>query len=455
MAHHVPRSSDEGGRGLSHLDGLIDAPGQKKLLSVDGGGIRGLIAIEFLSRIESTLRDTLQRPELRLSDYFDYVGGTSTGAIIATLIALGYSVDEIRSFYRTGAHTMFDPNRFQRIARRLKGPFAVAMGVLGMVVYKTMYDPLPLEREIKQVLGDPLPGAARSGDNAGLTTLGTEKLLTLLMIVTRNVSTDSPWPLSNNPRAKYNLRKGEEPTNLDLPLWQLVRASTAAPVFFPPERIDIPGVKKPFIFMDGGITVFNNPAFQLFLMATLPEYRLQWQPGEREILLVSVGTGLCESANLDLGTQQMNLFYNVQSTPAALMRAATVEQDVLCRVFGKALPACTPSVIDSEIGGLIENHAPLKDKLFTYLRYNVELSEAGLGDLGLYDREQSPPGIDPKSVQPLDSIVHLDELEQVGKAAARQRVATQDFDGFFSARQSRATPPLQIARPALHNFGSA
>ncbi len=432
---------------MSHLDRVIDAPGPKKLLSIDGGGIRGLIAIEFLSRVESTLRDALQRPDLRLSDYFDYVGGTSTGAIIATLIALGYAVDDIRSFYRTGAHTMFDPNRFQRIGRRLKGPFAVAMGVLGMLVYKTMYDPLPLEREIKQVLGDPLPGTATGDGNAALTTLGTEKLLTLLMIVTRNVSTDSPWPLSNNPRAKYNLRKDETPTNLDLPLWQLVRASTAAPVFFPPERIDIPGVKKPFIFMDGGITVYNNPAFQLFLMATLPEYRLQWQAGEREILLVSVGTGLCESANLDLGPQQMNLFYNVQSTPAALIRAATVEQDVLCRVFGKALPTCNPSVIDTEIGGLVGNHVPLKDKLFSYVRYNIELSEASLCGLGLYDAEKSPPGIEPKSVQPLDSIAHLDELEQVGKAAAQRCVAAEDFDGFFSARQSRAAPPLQFSRP--------
>jgi uncharacterized protein len=52
----------------------------------------------------------------------------------------------------------------------------------------------------------------------------------------RNVTTDSPWPVTNNPYAKYNARNRAD-RNLDLPLWQLVRASTAAPVYFPPEVV--------------------------------------------------------------------------------------------------------------------------------------------------------------------------------------------------------------------------
>ena len=56
------------------------------------------------------------------------------------------------------------------------------------------------------------------------------------MVVMRNHTTDSPWPVSNNPLAKYNDR-GRKDCNLNLPLWQLVRASTAAPTFFPPEVI--------------------------------------------------------------------------------------------------------------------------------------------------------------------------------------------------------------------------
>jgi hypothetical protein len=107
------------------------------------------------------------------------------------------------------------------------------------------------------------------------TTIGSDLLQTLLMIVLRNATTNSPWPLSNNPAAIFNDRSLPS-CNLDLPLWQLVRASTAAPTYFLPEVITVG--EQTFIFVDGGITVYNNPAFQLFLMATSDPYRLCW-PG--------------------------------------------------------------------------------------------------------------------------------------------------------------------------------
>ena len=77
----------------------MDKVGPWKLLACDGGGIRGIISIEILARIELELRKSSGNPKLVLADYFDYVAGTSTGAIIATLIALGYSVDQLRDFY--------------------------------------------------------------------------------------------------------------------------------------------------------------------------------------------------------------------------------------------------------------------------------------------------------------------------------------------------------------------
>ena len=126
----------------------------------------------------------------------------------------------------------------------------------------------------------------------------------------RNATTDSPWPLSNNPAALYN-RPDREFRNLDIPLWQLVRASTAAPTFFPPEVIDIGGGKS-FVFVDGGVTMYNNPAFQLFLMATLEPYNLGWATGEEQMLLVSIGTGTNPRANEDLQPGEMNL----STTPA-------------------------------------------------------------------------------------------------------------------------------------------
>ena len=101
------------------------------------------------------------------------------------------------------------------------------------------------------------------------TTLGSDKLQTLLILVMRNATTDSPWPVSNNPYAKYN-DPARHDCNLTLPLWRLVRASTAAPTYFPPEVVPI-GPNN-FIFVDGGVTMYNNPAFLAFLMATTEAY---------------------------------------------------------------------------------------------------------------------------------------------------------------------------------------
>ncbi|HLJ83617.1 MAG TPA: patatin-like phospholipase family protein [Candidatus Eremiobacteraceae bacterium] len=394
----------------SHLDKLIDGAGPKKLLSIDGGGIRGLIAIEFLSRIEAILRDRSGRSDLVLGDYFDYVGGTSTGAIVATLISMGFATKEIREFYVTGAHTMFDPsNVFLRLERKVSpnSIWAKLLNSIGMLTSSAMYTQKALAAKIKSVIGT-------DGDVEA--TLGTSKLRTLLLIVMRNASSDSPWPISNNPRAKFN-RRGLPDCNLDLPLWQLVRASTAAPVFFPPEVINIGD--QQFVFVDGAVTVYHNPAFLLFLMATLPPYELQWPTGEDKLLLVSVGTGLSENVNLRLRAQEMNLLYNVQSLPAALIHAATVEQDLLCRVFGKTRAG---DALDAEVGDLVGNRAPLSEKLFTYARYNVDLSRQGLDRLGLN-------AIDEKAVQPFD-IEHLDDLQTVGKTAARRCVSPEDFAGF-------------------------
>lgn len=103
--------------------------------------------------------------------------------------------------------------------------------------------------------------------------------------------------MSNNPGAVFNDRT-QSGCNLDFPLWQIVRASTAASTFFPPEVIEITGqksaqsTKHTFAFEDGGVTPFNNPAYLLHTMATLPEYRLQWPDGKERMSLVSIGT-LC------------------------------------------------------------------------------------------------------------------------------------------------------------------
>lgn len=361
-----------------------------KLLALDGGGIRGIVTVEILAKIERLLQQTLHRDNtFVLADYFDYIAGTSTGAIIATCLSLGMRIDQIRDFYLNTGKEMFDK---ASVLRRFR--------------YK--FEDEKLANQLKDVIGAD-------------TLLGSDKLKTLLLLVMRNATTDSPWPISNNPNAKYNMciRENRSDCNLDLPLWQLVRASTAAPTFFPPEVVKVSD--NEFIFVDGGITMYNNPAFQLFLMATVEPYNLNWSAGEDKMLLVSIGTGMTPSANVNLLPGQMNLLYNATSIPSALMYAAQNEQDFLCRIFGNCL--CGDE-IDREVGNMLGKKGPVEPKLFTYVRYNAELSHGGLRDLGLSN-------IKPEDVQRMDAVDHIPELQRVGKAVAQKKVSNEHFTKFL------------------------
>ncbi|MDJ0617577.1 MAG: patatin-like phospholipase family protein [Calothrix sp. MO_192.B10] len=381
---------------MSLKDKANKKTGPYKLLALDGGGIRGMISLEVLAEIEATLRKALGADEkFVLADYFDYVAGTSTGAIIATAISKGMSVAEIKKFYQDSGKSMFDKAFILTQIRRYK------------------YGDENLSAELKKAFGED-------------TTFGSEDLKTLLMLVMRNATKDSPWPVSNNPYAKFN--DPERPdSNLNLPLWQLVRASTAAPTFFPPEQVQL-GDQK-FIFVDGAITPYNNPAFQLFLMATLEPYQLNWPTGEDKMLLVSVGTGTTPNINPDLDAFKMHKLYNAEKIPAALMLSSQKEQDLLCRIFGKCLSG---DAINSEVGDLIGTNGPLESKLFTYLRYDVELTRKGLDQLGELE------DINEKHVEKMDSVEHMDELRRIGKQLAK-KVKLEHFSNFLQSAASLTT----------------
>ena len=95
------------------LQQKIEATVPKKILALDGGGIRGIITIEILKEIETLLRMALNRNEtFVLADYFDYLSGTSTGAIIAACLSLGWPVNRIRGFYIHSGARMFDKASF-------------------------------------------------------------------------------------------------------------------------------------------------------------------------------------------------------------------------------------------------------------------------------------------------------------------------------------------------------
>ena len=364
------------------------APRPRRLLALDGGGIRGVLTLQVLIRMEEMLAEESGRgEEFRLCDFFDYIGGTSTGAIIAAGLATGRSARWLSEFYKEVGPAMFEK---AFILQRLKN----------------LYKSEPLTEKLKQVFG-------------AETTLGSDSLRSLLLVVTRNVTTDSPWPISSNPFARYNAPDRHD-RNSQIPLWQLVRASTAAPVFFPPEVVqwDPADPSKAFLFEDGGLTPYNNPAFLLVRMATQRAYHLGWQTGEQNLLVVSIGTGSAPKSDADVWSGAKNAFSNLVSFPAALMYGAQVDQDVNCRVVGRCVHGAE---IDRELGDLVprgEDGRPVPvsvdlGRQFLYARYNAELSSSWLAARGLGD-------IDPGTVAQLDSVAHIDDLVRVGRALAEE-----------------------------------
>jgi len=329
----------------------------KRILTLDGGGIRGVFSLMVLKEIETLFRAERRRSDLVLREEFGFFAGTSTGAIIAALLAWGRSVDEILALYRERGTEMF-----------------TKAGILGRY-WTGLYDSQVIARMFKELFFDQ--------ETSAPALLGTSKLWgkkpedqKYLLMVMRNATTGPAWPICNNPDAIYNDRALPD-CNLEIPLWKLLRASTAAPVYFPPEEIRLGD--RTDLFVDGGITAYNNPALIAALMATLPCYRIGWKGGAREIHVLSVGTGATRARLTKQAARQVNNKDVAGFIIPAVLGSVAVEQDLLCRVLGDCVFGAE---VDGELGDLHDSGLlSLGEKKFTYVRYNRTFSRDEIAEI--------------------------------------------------------------------------
>lgn len=240
-----------------HLKARFEKSGPKRILALDGGGVRGLLTVGILSQLEEQLRKRSGRNDYRLCEYFDLIGGTSTGSIIATGLALGMSVAEISALYQNVIPKVFKRFWFQ-----------------GMGLLAPMFVSGPLTQALRKEFGG--------------RTLASEDLQCGLAIHCKRIDTGSAWILVNHPGWTYYS------TNADFRLRDIVQASAAAPHFFKGVLLRLPvhGGKPTSAFViDGGVGGYNNPAMELALAATDPAYGFKWKPGKDNLYILSVGTG--------------------------------------------------------------------------------------------------------------------------------------------------------------------
>ncbi len=250
-----------------------------KILSCDGGGIRGLLTAFLLENLEQEIQQL--DPSSTLTSCFDFFAGTSTGSIIACALAKGMSAEQIRGFYEEKGEKIFptmDPMFWAKEALEhvVKGHFSL---------------PLFQPNGFEAVLSSPeiFPNSLLFGS---------------LIKPTLIMSYDT-----------YNREavvfKSKEEKFATVPVWQVCRSSSAAPIAFPAYllkneqflqtlkgktptiegegnlRIDIPSQGIPLI--DGGV-VANNPTLCAIAEGVSEANGIDL----KNILVASFGTGQME-----------------------------------------------------------------------------------------------------------------------------------------------------------------
>jgi predicted acylesterase/phospholipase RssA len=406
--------------GESSRDRHLFGPGPKRVLALDGGGVRGALTVAFLERIEKLLKERYGN-DARLGDYFDLIGGTSTGAVIAGALALGFQTAQVKDFYLRLA-----PFAFRRVRWHIP-------------VLQAKFDARGLRKQIEDVVGDRV--------------LSSPDLITGFCLITKRMDTGSPWIVSNNPRAPYWEDGKGYIGNKNYPLGNLVRASTAAPHFFDPELLPIIqneavpesmatsqgralhtvlqklGLRKKVkidssthgLFVDGGVTPHNNPSLALFHMATLPPFNINWPTGPDRLTIVSVGTGTYRPR---LSFQSLGFARYAKLAIHALISLMT-DAEMLVLLLMQWMGECpAPWQINSEIGTLADVLPP-GGKMFRFLRYDVRLEKEWLAR----ELNVQVDDILLERLRGMDDPTMVDKLYEIGGLAAEKQVKPEHLFG--------------------------
>lgn len=354
----------------------------KRMLALDGGGVKGILSLAYLEVIEKELRVAKNDTNFVLADHFDSIGGTSTGAIIAAALAKGDAVATIQQLYRDLANDIFKP-RFWR-----RGVLIPKFGVKA------------LNKALDAHFGD--------------MTFSDPDIRTGLVITAKRWDTNSAWVIHNSPKGEY------WKYTRDYKVKDVVRASSAAPSYFKPQRIEVkPGQLAAFV--DGGVTPHNNPALLMFMLSQIDGHGLQWSPGKDKLMIVSIGTG-ARTETHDPKSWKARIAATTGVTSLAMMMdgADELNRTLLQMLSDPKSP--TAQVINKEQGVAEATSLSLHDTL-TYLRYNVRLESQWLQDnLGMSISEK-----DVKKLSKLDSVAGMAQLESLGKKGAEQQVDLSHF----------------------------
>lgn len=219
------------------------------LLSMDSGGIRGIIPAVALVKLEQTTGKLTR-------EVFSFVAGTSTGAILAAAIAAGVPATSILDFYTNRTRDVFTQSPFNIVKR---------------ILFGSMYSIQKLNDLIAEALG---PAGAWKLNDSPIN----------ILLTAKRIADGMPWYfVRDNPRNSGCTGR--------LGLVDCTTASAAAPTYFQPwtisETSTPPQCEQVGTLVDGAVGVTGNPVYQACIEAF--EYTPDFNPAET--ITVSLGTG--------------------------------------------------------------------------------------------------------------------------------------------------------------------
>jgi len=235
-----------------------------RILSLDGGGIRGIITCVILKYIEEQLQK-LDHPEAKIGDYFDLVAGSSTGGLITALLLFPdntkkakYSIHEALELYAKKGDSIFNVSFWERLIN----PFGL---------FNEKISQKNLEKQLDEIFGG----------------LELKNLTKPCLITSYDISSR---------KAKFFCSHEAQLSLENFYVKDVCRATSAAPTYFEPAKIKSL-YNQEFTFVDGGVYA-NNPAMCAFAEArkipfskTLENESKTDYPTINDMIIISIGTG--------------------------------------------------------------------------------------------------------------------------------------------------------------------
>jgi len=235
-----------------------------KILTIDGGGIRGILPGQLLTRLESLLKEKSGDENAKIGDYFDMIAGTSTGGILTAFLLCPDDNGKAKYTAKEAVATYLDKGD-EIFHNTIRNKIRTAGGVLD-----EKYKANNLEEILKEKLGE----------NLWLSQLIKPCLVT-------------SYDIENRRATFFNKFDADKSDRYDFKAWEVCRATSAAPTYFETALIKNKEGEK-FSMIDGGVFA-NNPALCAYVEARQHfKNDLGNHISAKDIFMVSLGTGSVE-----------------------------------------------------------------------------------------------------------------------------------------------------------------